>query len=449
MLSLFRNDNRSIFSLFVLLTVLVFGLVACEAEEDAETSGDDTGDDTETVGDGDGSTGGSGGEVDTTNIDAFAIRATSENEDYTLYLSKDGDGTTPCEPTDDDRIITCEINVDELNLYFYGVSFTMLAPQNQCAYVSYTPYYFSVAPNAFSTPTRVAYAIDGDGAIVAVNTTFTATGDLTGVGTDADIMYYLGGWISHTDLYGTTATTEDDLRCPWDYSDVGEVEDGENCCRGSYALFKDDNTELTQGDSAEWGGSQSACYRGAGIVDTFEAVDDAGFPGLVYYNVPDEGLAQEYSYTAPVNLELVEEVVHIANYHPATTVAAMPVPLKDGVPYYIAECYNENREVQYKINIQIREWNTEDELELFVAGDSEVGGLEDPPFGSDRNDDYPSWSAIEASTTGFGLADFGFDEANIHPYLTNVDGTNNTTVEYLGFVPNESSPQTPIIIDNP
>lgn len=403
--------------LFLVGATTIF--TACEVSESSDSDSDGDDDD----GDDD-------GDDDDSEITNFRARVEANDATYSVMTTVDGEAAD-CIADDDNQLITCIFEFEELDLFFHGFSIRVQAPKEICDYVGYAPQFYSVAPIG-EMPTAVFYRLDAAGELD--DPTNSASPIATDIDLDypasgADIYYYFSGagrWYSHADLYSTGVSTpaaeEDDLRCPWNYEDVSTVFEGKNCCIGSYYQTKDDDGEIDDGFE-DWGGELSACYRGAGILD-WEETDNYGIPVYKIYQVPAEGLAFTHDVTAPISAP-GDEQIHASNYFSGGTA---PRALRDGNTYYWASCLDHNHEVRYRINIQVREWNTADEM---PDGDDDVTGNEDAPFSSNPNNDFSDWDDL--LTSGSGIAVFGLDGDNVENLMSNITGDIDDEV-WLGFV---------------
>jgi len=373
-------------------------------------------------GNGNGGGGGGGGEALT-----FEVTATADNANYSILVSKDGDGVTPCAPTSDDKEITCIVDMEELDLFFHGLTITATAPHSVCKYMGSRPQFYSVAPVGYQ-PTDVFYALDSSGAFDDP----TTHAGLTPAGlaaTDPDIYYKIDGdWVSHEDLYGDAATAPEDLRCPYDYSEVSTFSAGENCCYIEYNKMVDNDGEA-ENSREDWGGALSNCYRGAGIQD-WDKTNGNGFPVELIEEVDAaDGLTSTFTITAPIADDELEEQVSVANYFSGGTA---PRALSDGNPYYWYKCYDANREIQYQVNVLVREWNTGGER---VDGDPDVTGSESAPFSDAGKNDFQDWDDITDALSGYNLASFALVPATIDDYLFNVTPGATANERWLGFAP--------------
>ncbi len=318
--------------------------------------------------------------------------------------------------------------MEELDLFYHAVDITVQAPLSQCDYIGIKPYYYSVAPIG-EEPSAVLYNVVG-GSLA------DPTPHLSGIDVgddDPDIYYYFSStaeWVSHGDLYGTAALETGDLRCPYDYSDVVTVANGKNCCWTQYYQYAQEDNDPDFGYE-DWGGNYSDCFRGAGIQD-WDETSGNGFPTELILHSENSTMEHTFEITPAIQDDELEEQVSVANYFEGDDESDAPRALQDGNPYYWYKCYDHNREVQYRINVMVREWNTANER---PDGDPDVGGVEDY-FSDEGNNDEADWGDSEGA---WDLADFGFSydgnagTADIDNFLSNVTAGDVAAERWLGF----------------
>jgi hypothetical protein len=237
------------------------------------------------------------------------------------------------------------------------------------------------------------------------------------------------------------------MQCPWDYTNRGDLlvyESGKNCCRGKYDKYVWSVSDGTATESLKnsWGGKEVNCFEGPGIRDAAQPVDP--FMGLPMYKiraVDDKGYSNiikaEYAYVDMKNIygsnyyEIADHTPMQAGYPdgPDATQVIKPVAGYYGSSHYRIDCLDANDEVNSRIRILVREWNTNDEFAKFLAGTpaytSDEAGTETGPDqsstdtktysypDSDFNDEL-DWKDLDANATtpeNFGLA------AGAAPYL--------------------------------
>lgn len=387
------------------LSASLLSIQSCRVEESAAEGGEGSGDTTD-----DGS--------EDLALTSFKVYAESEDASYSLYATKDGDGETPCIPTEDDKDITCVIDMEELDLFQRGLTIKVDIPGKdsennfQCSYLYEHPYYYRVAPLSLTTPSRVYIAeLDGD----LVDPADNAGADYPIDGGTADIYYIIGGVeFSHLELYGRAASGASDLRCPWDYSKVGTIYEPPNCCVGWYTKYQAtlSATEDPAFDtsSSDWGGTYDECLAGSGVLDWPHRTED-GIPEYLIHNIPLGGKQHEFVISPPINTAR-EFQTHATNYFSGE----MPSPLADGNPYYLYGCLDHNQEYLYRIKVQVREWNKAGELAKLVAGaaaDPDSSGCESTPFGMMSINDHSDWGDYQdAIDPGFLLTSYDFSLAS-------------------------------------
>lgn len=439
--SLRSNSNTKSESSFFYFIVLFFALIAlsaCDANE--ETSGSD-GDGTTTDG---GGTTAEGDDVPDPTTDGFAATVT-QNDNYSVLMSKDGDGETACVAEVGERI-TCIVDIPERDLFDNGYTLNFSAPQESCDYTGWYPYFYSYFPYG-AMPVAVYYQTDSDDLIVTPNgdsVPFFGTDiNIGGAECDAtrDIVYFFDksdptDRHCHTDLFGSLPREAEDMRCPWDYTSLSAFGGGNvdiNCCYGNYDQYvlADGETEAETTES-NWGEPTNfgACYRGPGMDDS-EAKTRFGLPQYITTLVDAAGLTFSYEVEAPT--DNFEEQLYAANYfvasdHDAANLTSdVPTLMAVGNPYYQMDCLDHANELKAQIRILVREWNTLEAFESFSSGssaNSNITGSGDPwnvSLNEELNDfcDWKDWEDAFTACAGdsVGYSDFGLEGT----YLENED----------------------------
>ena len=415
------SNYFQIYLALILLSASACLMTACDATTSssaADAGGSDTG----------GDSGSDGVSLDPA-TDGFAA-AVTQNENYSLLITKDGDGETPC-VAEEGEVITCIVDMNELDLYINGYTLEWSVPQSQCDYVGWMPYYYSWAPYG-KMPLAVLYNVDGDGIIqnngagwTAIDTAlpaafaavFNNADPCAGVDNDVVYIFNVGGVytpICHADIFGAPAATDADVRCPWDYT---QFDTGSSCCYGDYTTYTYNtvDAEIQDATDADWGpdSNYANCFRGPGLDDS-NAKTVLGLPAYIYTLVPAAGLTNSYAVASSISTSH-DDQVYASNYFSAgdhtgntatssdtfhgETVSA-PVNSAKGFPYYQLDCLDHDEELKAQIRIMVREWNTQANFEDFVAGtlaSADTAGQGDPyDVGFDEdNDDYYDYKSLE------------------------------------------------------
>ena len=447
----------------LILSFLIIGslpmIYGCSVEDLAQTNPDDDDD-----GDGDGDDD-DGEIINKPSTENFEIKVNTSTQ-WRVTISKNGDGSTPCRAVAGEDLF-CVVDMPELDMFFRGFTMNDALPGSMCKYRSFRPYFYNIAPVGFE-PTQVFYQTDGDDALVAPSATVpdalaaavTAANALGGL-QEVDIWYRIkGDWFYHAQLYGEKAAGPDAVRCPFDYTNVTQVQNGRNCCKGKYYLMTRDGEGTVANSNAEWGGSIANCFEGPGI-DSYEYKFENGLPRPVVTNVdPDNGLLSSFTVAAPISKdELDQPQIYAANFyvnseHSNDVPAAMKVAENYGPSnsaHYVYECLDAHSEIVASIRVVAREWNLLAEYEKLLAGtvgNSDTLGNETPPTNSEGDseadpadpiNDFCDWKDITSVSGGGGcrgslgsdLTAFGF--ANLTSSTVGNFLMPNHHEDYLGF----------------
>jgi hypothetical protein len=359
--------------------------------------------------------------------------------------------TNPCSVTTTGSSVSdimCYVEMEELDLWFNGVTLQHNVPSNMCEYVTIEPMWY------FLYPTGI-----GPGLVESTTT---------------------------TDGSGATTITDKDNAvsgnpfCAFNFSDQNLVtavlggNSGQNCCLGTYEEIQNTvNTGPTPTSSSsttfgnEWGGASSSCVAGPGV-DLLKGKDANGFPEPDIYYVAGVGLNGVYNVASPQTKKFASNV-YVANYfsvddsstydNPAlwpagfnpnnnnavgtmsgaggTTAPGAPFssfwpsshPLFGpytgtftagpyggaGQPFYQYICWNRDREALARIRVMIRSWDsgmyvTSNNIPNLYAGEGYNPGTVINPFGgsganafSDPLHDYMIWEDLSGDHGTFVL----------------------------------------------
>lgn len=448
------------FMFFAAIFSMSAWLSGCTVEQEtAASSGDGSGD---------------SDDGETTNIPSTATFniLVNTNSNYDIYISKNGDGTTACSATAGQDVL-CIIDMHELDMYFRGYVINDALPSDLCMYRGFFPYIYNIAPVGVA-PGAVFYEEDADGVLMVPATSPPAgtfsnaarSGLSAGAARTADIYYNIAGyWYTHAELYGAAATSADDIRCPFDYTDV--IDDGKNCCTGNYDLLVRSDGKVTNTQPA-WGGSLANCFQGPGL-DEYDHFASDDLPSYLISNVDTtSGLNSSFTVTAPIEKTGIgQPQVYAANYYKASehnnvTAWGALTPGDDDVPgpmqvirdyrgvgssaHFLYECLDSNFEVIARIRVVAREWNELAELESLIStgsGDADTEGLETDPTNSESDsvseptsckNDHADWKDIEEATNAaactldnYGVTYRGFGLANLASVYQDI-GTDTVTL---------------------
>lgn len=328
-------------------------------------------------------------------VAGFFLKMTSDTAEVTLHRSDTAYGgdpgttnfSTECRissgttlPADKD--ILCIAEIEELDAFFSELTIQYHVPPSMCSYAKFTPYYF--------------YAYEpGEG---ESNLTLTLAQD--------------GSVVS---ALPANAFDGSNPSCDYDYSGS----DGPNCCLGSYTLTTTqqnaappDTVTVTDG---EWGGSLRECLSGPGTSESHASYISAnGIPMTKVVYVQNAGLNETFKVLAPINSTFndlyLTSNLWTANFysvsdHSAQSPAVLPADRPLALRYpaglvstthlpsdtYKFECHNRAEEIQYRIRLMIREWNTDP---ISQGGNPEVNVGADPDFPDGPINDRRDWFDI-------------------------------------------------------
>jgi len=345
----------------------------------------------------------------------------NDNLGFTLALASTTDfeywlheGTTsftsPCTitATSTNKDITCYLEVNELDLWFNGVSIGLNVPTSVCSYLLNQNYWYYQNP-AGNGPDYFKYYIDQNG-----NKGWDT--DENGVidNTTPQVRY---GGAGGSDAGGAARGGMSGFTpyCNFNYASS----DGPNCCEGTYTVVTETWIPATYDEAtppnvvvaahyqedvyadSSWGGSYASCVTGAGM-QLASAKTDEGYPKMDIYSVQEVGLSKTLTISSPYSMGAGNYFV--ANYYassvPAVLTAEMPEVAADTyhVPpaYYTFQCLDEDFETTARIRLRIREWNTLDEFQKGVLGNSDEVGTE-TDFGGGDNNDFPDLDDLGSS----------------------------------------------------
>lgn len=280
-----------------------------------------------------------------------------------------------------DKDILCIAEIEELDAFFSELNIQYHFPPSMCTYAKFMPYHF-YAYEPGEGETTLSLELDENGAVL--------------------------------DAQPPTAFDGPAPSCVYDYS--GGSGSGPNCCLGSYTLTTlqhhgtdPDTTTIT---SADWGGKIGSCLSGPGTSTSYSKYIAAnGIPMTMVKYVEGEGLNETFKVLAPINSSFggyyLNSNVWTANFyrvadHSAQSPAVLPADRPLALRYpatlvsetylpsdtYRFECHNRAEEIQYRIRLMIREWNTDP---ISQGGNPDVNVGNDPDFPDGPINDRRDW----------------------------------------------------------
>ena len=264
----------------------------------------------------------------------------------------------------------CITEMEELDLYFTKLKVQYHLPASMCSYVRLRPYYF-YAFEPGTGPTTVSYEVYSDGTIV-------------------DHLNSVGG----------------SPYCKYNYT--GQYAGAPNCCIGNYSqtvvTYASDGSSSPEVSAGSWGGLQSACLSGPAM-DTQEKTTN-GFPRVTTTYIEGTGINTTYDITANrssmISTRRIISNVRTANfYKPSEHTGGIPIGMQAPSAVsgstatqdtYDFECLDRAGELNARIRLMIREWNTDTDVngdDNFVeGGDPDLEGDEVNFPGMVSNDHY-------------------------------------------------------------
>ncbi|MBY0472180.1 hypothetical protein K2X30_13520 [bacterium] len=271
--------------------------------------------------------------------------------------------------------ILCIQELPEYDIYFRDLVYQIHVPSTMCDYLEEDIYWFyAYAPGV--GPTTVSYRNNANGTVTNV-----------------------------ANAPGGKPT------CTYDYT----ATDGPNCCEGKYTLTvatedpQNPGQFSTATSVADWGGRGSNCVAGQAALGT-HAKTVTGYPKIMTNYISGEGYNQIYEMKAPIhatfNSKEVSSNLVTANFFklvdnggaaptPVQPVAGFPTPQA----YYEWRCMDRYAEINYRIRMMIRDWNT---ASITSGGDPDVVGNEAifvNPFAPVNflNNDFADWKDFLAA----------------------------------------------------
>ncbi len=308
------------------------------------------------------------GAIDTT---SFSVTYQADTK-YTYYAHKGTgsageDWNAQCQvmPTDLVKDITCVVEANELDLFFFGVGLRINLPPAMCSFlVQRRPYFYRYLPGY---------------------------GNATGVDNTAGTIVNSG-----------VAPGANTLTCAYDYKAIN----GPNCCEGTYTKIVYSNTNVgTATANQSWGGKAANCL--AGPAADLSPKAENGYPLGVLSFIEGVGFNNGYFLLPPFGKNYSTNL-SIANYflaadHAATRplMTTTSTGFQSSQLYHEFDCLNRAREIIATIKVMVREWNSVEEFAKMAAGNADLVGVE-PGYGTPVND-YVDAKDLGEFYPGLGL----------------------------------------------
>jgi hypothetical protein len=257
--------------------------------------------------------------------------------------------------------IECTLDIAEGDLYFSGLHFELTVPSGVCDYMVWNHYMYLAWPMGTPDPPDVTYDKDA--------TTGAISNEVNSI--------------------------EGEPICEFDHSAV----DGPNCCLGKYKVIVNEGGAITESAPLDWGGKPADCYYGAAYLDPEMETTMAGWPAARYVQLDKQAFYKSFDFP-PLASFTGLSVPYASFYNPGDNTGAPPLALGDiaklnaptQIEYYEFTCTDTALERYARINMRVREWNTQGEYQNYgnpdVVGQEPSGG----PF-----DDVLDWGALTLS----------------------------------------------------
>ena len=349
---------------------------------------------------------------------AFSVGIIEDNK-YPYYFGRDGGafgGSCSILATSlSSNNITCTLDLNEGDAWFWGYKFKYQAPPGMCKYLAFYNYYFYNFEVGYGPTAITVYKQDNLpflSAVVAPNTapvfanlpaacvgagiaTCCVVEDAAHMGPNAQVYPNCVGIPEVKAI-----SPEGKPTCKYDYTD----NDGPNCCAGNYDLvinqtIKNATTNvITAAPGASerlpWDGKFGDCMGGPAADDTdWPKAIGSGVPAGAIVQYAADGLNETYEVRAPNTTSFAVPInISAINYHinsPGVTTphahtvgrwngTALPlVDVASNLPFaiepiadrsgdglssansdYVFDCLDGAFEVKHRMRVKAREWNT-------------------------------------------------------------------------------------------
>ena len=328
--------------------------------------------------------------------------------DAIIYAMDDGPGTDCKIPVEEDSTgdLYCIIDAMEGDLWFHSIVLEYNVPEGMCDYLDFeVPWHFNQRVGNGPSPVHECnnYAIKGS----------SCTGEEGNNHPETETRYCLGSCVTDLSNCGNGDAVIITIDCEGagplkeakDFCNSLDLSDNKlaNCCLGEYILKSTDSST-----EANWGGDLKNCIGGLARTN-WNAFNEDGLPIILTTNTLKDGYKNTYEMPALIDLyggnrqpKLGFPSFITANYwtniedknftsskpkfYTAPTTSQLPksylrsLPIQ-GYPYLTWTCLDKAREIKHRINVGIREWNTQEEYNSFKEtkgsrGDPDIEGQE-------------------------------------------------------------------------
>lgn len=323
-----------------------------------------------------------------------------DSGNHSYYMNKAGAFGTACEVTQSaasGQDYTCYLDVNEGDMWFWGLSLKVESPAAMCRYMRIENYYFYNYEVGYG-PQDVDVYLDLDSAAGAtfpagkfptMGGTCARNGANTCCVVDGVTYQPCTGVTELASVNGTTGA----VSCLYNYNDVDTALP--NCCLGSYnysthILTKGAASVTDTSESGlDWEGKAGNCMAGPAVSDSTWPKDArTAMPfRSVYYNAKP-GFSKTMDLGKP-STSLTNGNVLVANYYQTTATphahtadgagssnlpwALDPIADRSGSalpianPEYVFNCMNEAFEIVHRLTLYVRDWNTPEKFSAYVG----------------------------------------------------------------------------------
>lgn len=285
--------------------------------------------------------------------------------------------------------LTCYVDVPEGDLYFSGIDLVYNVPAGMCRYLRRSTYwYYNDEPGYGPTNIDLSYTVNSAGNAIVANSCSVDGGAAVACNSNFDeVEFELGA-------------TEITPRCKYDWS----FADGRpNCCLGDYTINKTvtnqgippaADTISTSTERLSWASgidSIKSCIGGTGRTSwPTNGFTKSGYPvSLIQF--ADDGLSDVYEIPAPIKSVNNGSNLPVANFYTLTPAplhshGSFGTALTSTKPYYVEpltdrngtpmasgndaytfDCMDEAFEVQHRIRVYVRDWDTYADYLAYIA----------------------------------------------------------------------------------
>ncbi len=335
-----------------------------------------------------------------------------DDGNFSYYLNKNGAafGTTCsiASTASSAEDITCTLELNEGDLWFWGLQIKNTAPASMCKYVRAENYFFYNFEMGYGPQNIDVYIdLDGTGATTFDAAKFPSVSTCArGVGA-ANTCCIVDG-TTYQPCTGVTELSSVDqitgeVTCMYDHTP-----NAPNCCRGTYNyathILATGGTAVTNSSQSNvsWGGNPGACMGGPAMSDASwpkDAITGLPFSSVIHF--ANSGLSDTWDLGNPSDLSGTYNI-WVANYfttagarhsHTANGAGAAttspwaidPIADRNGTllssanPNYVFSCLDDAFEVKHRITLKIREWNTSDKFAAYATAphteDTDIVGV--------------------------------------------------------------------------